>query len=223
MEHLGISHIVVKDTWSRYFLIYEAIILFLFLAQGTNDHAVLADLYIIICAFPTLLFLLAIEKNPNKPYAFVTPAKPIWLGIGSVICIATPWIVSPLVYTVWFHQLIIWPNVLKNAIYDILNPILIAIELHVALSEESIKVALINSFGWRASKMEPRKRQLWMIVVMMGSVGLWAVGHIFYGGYDLENIIAAFIVGLIWAIVVYRLKNFAPAVVGHMLWNLFLL
>lgn len=203
-------------------MIYEAVALILFLTQGISSPFLVEDLYIALCVFPTLLILLGIEKNPKKPFAFVTPAKPLWSGIGLLICIVTPLIVKPLLHAAWFHEQIIWPNIL-NLVYATVNPVLVAYEFHVALSEESIKVMLINVFGWWTGKLEPRKRQFWISLAMIGSVGLWAIGHLLFGGYDLEAVVGAFVVGLVWVLVVYRLKNFAPAIVGHWFWNLFLI
>jgi len=62
------------------------------------------------------------------------------------------------------------------------------------------------------------RQKVWLILVMC--VGAWAVGHIFYAGYGPKDIVTAFIEGMIWALVVYRVKNFNPAIAAQTIGNL---
>jgi len=92
-----------------------------------------------------------------------------------------------------------------------------------SITEESLKVVMINGFAIAVSKMWThgiiRPYVIWIVGIM--SVVFWTLGHIPYVHYGLVKLSYLFLGGMIMFYVTYRKQSFFPAIYIHTLWNTF--
>jgi hypothetical protein len=96
----------------------------------------------------------------------------------------------------------------------------VAFNFHVAIVEESFKVAFTNLFArlWHVQ----RKSVMRAIVLGWGTfaVAVWAYLHIVLRGHNLPYAEIAFVSGLAIFAMIYRIRNYVPTTIAHAFINI---
>lgn len=212
---------IMSETWKwlrgRYtvfFILYEFWFASVIITSNPLARITTELLYLALFVFPSLLFLLVIEKREDKPFPFLSRMTHTGTFINMALSVIAPIILMPVIYAVWFHTSITWPVPLSW-----ITIVSIIINFHAGMTEESIKVAAINAIAWRSRNAKASKRRFMVFVAVLLCVGAWAYGHKFLAGFNASDVVMAFVVGLVWELLIYKFRNYLPSIAGHFLWN----
>ena len=168
-------------------------------------------------AFSSLLFLAVIEKRRANPLPFMESAGPLAYAVVPVLLVVV--LIIDYCYSAVLYG---YPPPWKLRIREFVDFGEFLYQTHVGIYEESFKVALTNGIAlWRGRSAPARMQKVIVVIAGTSAVALWAYAHVFDAHYTSQQVVAAFFIGIALFAIVYRFKNYVPAILLHMALNLF--
>jgi membrane protease YdiL (CAAX protease family) len=167
--------------------------------------------------------LLAKFENPSAPLVFNRGGRKRTIAASILL-------VWALLLSVFFFLHTILYYMPLTSRFQLLMPLANALvssfllNLHAGLSEEPLKIFLINAIAWvfqrKVRTDSDRRDLLWVSATI--SILFWDFLHMVLGGYSLFEFTVTFFVGLLLFMAVLRTRNLIVAIGAHTLYDFFM-